>query len=430
MRFVPMLAAAAAAVTAPAVAQDLSKALPGWAPEAARRICEAYRHEPLSLERLVALLGQPVADQSFEREHDQLMRARLVLADGDVVTVVASLFGTERQRVVLIGASRRHAEETPTPVFDISVAPDCTLALAEALAFDDSGKPDRILRFSGPNLAQEQTELLNPPVPPGADPGGIRVAQVDTGVAYDLPEIASRLARDGSGRILGWDFRDNDDRPYDRDPGQALLFARQHGTGTASVLLTEAKEASLIPFRYPGHNAEALGRIPHEAARRGARIVTMSLGTSRPELWKPFVEAVQRHPEILFVVSAGNDGRDIDADPVYPAAFRLDNMVVVTSAEADGRIARGSNWGARNVDLAVPAERIPILSPSGAKVLGSGPSYAAPRVAALAARVLAKNPALTTDKLKRAILAHVKPMPKGELRLVRVGWIPDPTAAP
>ncbi len=68
MRFVPMLAAAAAAVTAPAVAQDLSKALPGWAPEAARRICEAYRHEPLSLERLVALLGQPVADQSWRRQ--------------------------------------------------------------------------------------------------------------------------------------------------------------------------------------------------------------------------------------------------------------------------------------------------------------------------------------------------------------------------
>ena len=425
--------------TASVAAEQATSALPGWAPEAARRICEAQRNElqrselqrgePSSLERLAELLGRPVKEQVLERARGPL-RARLVLADGDIVTVMANLSGTERQRVVLIGATPNHPDENATPTFMISVGADCHPTQVEALAFGPDGKPNRILHFSGPSLTLEQDEPVKPPVPPGADPGGVPVVQIDTGVAYDRPEIASRLTRDASGRMLGWDFRANDDRPYDRDPTQPLLFARQHGTGTASVLLAEAKEASLVPFRYPGNDADGLGRLPDEAAKRGVRIVTMSLGGIKPELWQPFAAAAQRHPELLFIVSAGNDGRDIDADPVYPAAFRLGNVIVVTSADADGRVARGSNWGALSVDLAVPAERVPILSPSGAKIFGSGSIYAAPRVAALAVRILAKNPSLSTDKLKATILSYAKSVPKDDPRLVRVGWIPDPTAAP
>jgi subtilisin family serine protease len=416
-----------------AAADDAASALPGWALKAARRICEAQRdvqRGEASLEKLAELLGRPVREQILERESGTRLRARLILAGGDVVTVMANFSGTDRQRVALIGASPNPPDENPMPTFMVSVGADCHPTQAGALAFGPDGKPSRILHFSGPSMALEQDEPVKPPVPPGTDPGGIPVVQIDTGVAYDRPEIASRLKRDASGRILGWDFLANDDRPYDRDPTQPLLFARQHGTGTASVLLAEAKEASLVPFRYPGNDADGLGRLPDEAAKRGARIVAMSLGGAKAELWQPFAEAARRHPELLFIVAAGNDGRDIDTDPVYPAAFRLANVIVVASAEADGRIARGSNWGALSVDLAVPAERIPILSPSGAKIFGSGSLYAAPRVAALAVRLLARNSSLAADKLKATILSYAKPLPKGDPRLVRVGWIPDPTAAP
>jgi hypothetical protein len=48
---------------------------------------------------------------------------------------------------------------------------------------------------------------------------------------------------------------------------------------------------------------------------------------------------------MLFVVAAGNYGRNIDDQPLYPAAFTLANMVVVTSATADGRLTYGVDWG-------------------------------------------------------------------------------------
>ena len=131
---------------------------------------------------------------------------------------------------------------------------------------------------------------------------------------------------------------------------------------------------------------------------------------------------------MLFIVSAGNDGIDIDADPLYPAASDLDNMLVVTSADDFGRLARGSNWGARHVDLLVPAESVDVTDHRGARVQASGSSYAVPRVAALAVRLLAANPDWTTDELIAAIAARAVPgMDRGAPR-VRLGWLPDPAA--
>ena len=38
------------------------------------------------------------------------------------------------------------------------------------------------------------TEPIGPPVPRGRDPGGVAVALIDSGIAYDLPEVSKRLS--------------------------------------------------------------------------------------------------------------------------------------------------------------------------------------------------------------------------------------------
>ena len=53
-----------------------------------------------------------------------------------------------------------------------------------------------------------------PKVPPGTDPGGTAIALIAHGVDYTDPEIAPRLARDGEGDIIGWDFIAGDNKPY------------------------------------------------------------------------------------------------------------------------------------------------------------------------------------------------------------------------
>ncbi|MCB1387679.1 MAG: S8 family serine peptidase, partial [Rhodobacteraceae bacterium] len=90
----------------------------------------------------------------------------------------------------------------------------------------------------------------------------------------------------------------------------------------------------------------------------------------------------------------------------------------------------GSNWGAESVDLMVPAERIELTDHRGATVSASGSSYAVPRVAALAARLLERHPDWKVADLIVAISGYAAPgMDRGPAR-VKLGWIPDPRSLP
>ena len=81
---------------------------------------------------------------------------------------------------------------------------------------------------------------------------------------------------------------------------------------------------------------------------------------------------------MLFVVSAGNDGRNLDKHrSIQPAT--LENMVTVTLSDDFGRIGRGSNVGAGTVDIMVPAERVGVFDHRGVRDETGGTSYAAPR---------------------------------------------------
>ena len=122
-------------------------------------------------------------------------------------------------------------------------------------------------------------------------------------------------------------------------------------------------------------------------------------------------------------------GHDLDRDPVYPAALDLDNLVTVTSADESGLPARGSNWGARTVDLMVPAENLVTTDFSGYAAEVSGSSYAAARVSALAACLKAANPGWGAPELRAALFALATQPVAASLSPVRVGLIPDPVLA-
>lgn len=219
----------------------------------------------------------------------------------------------------------------------------------------------------------------------------MRVALVDSGVNYTLPVIASRLARDAQGQLIGYDFWDMDSRPFDAHPASGGRVIR-HGTKTASVLLREAPDARLVPYRYPRPDMQRMSELVAHARQNDVRIIGLPLGGNRAEEWLAFELAAAANPQMLFVASAGNNGRDIDQDPVYPASLTLDNLLVVTSADDYVRPAEQVNWGRTSVDYLVPAEQIPVIEFDGRAGVASGSSYAVPRVVALGARLLAINP--------------------------------------
>jgi len=418
------LAAVLCLLTAAAAAQPPDAARAALA-EVAAQLCSdghlAGLDDPEALER--RLPGYVLADVQDAGPAGGWLRreVRLVAAEAGFAVAVTGLRAG--------GALRRldmelRGLDDDRPLMLALAGGDCRILQARALRYEDNHAVE--LLVLAPDLATEVgREPLDPPVPAGRDVSGVTVVQVDSGVNYLLPAIAARLARDAEGRILGFDYWDLDPRPFDGDTGRSPFFPLRHGTEVASLLLAEAPAVRLLPFRYPRPDMTRMAGLVEKAAAAGAAVVALPMGSRKVEDWAAFADAALAYPDLLFVVSAGNDGRDIDAGPVYPAALALENMIVVTSANEDGSLARGSNWGAVSVDLLVPAENQAVTGFDGRPTLGSGSSFAVPRVAALAARLKAAYPQWRAPALKAAIFARAVPPPPGAAGTVAVGWLSE-----
>ena len=311
------------------------------------------------------------------------------------------------------------------PLMLIRVVPDCRPFEARRLHRGDDGLVDRI-EVLAPDIATVvSVEPQNPPLPrlPAGD-GMALLAHVDTGVNYLLPTLQPHLARDQHGRPVGYDFWDDDDRPFDVDPRGNPYFPQHHGTTVFSVLAREAPNIGIAIYRFPATDMCRFGDLITHMAHREVRIVSLSMGSNDISDWTCFEAAAKTNPQMLFIVSAGNDGRDLDRVPIFPAALSLVNMVVVTSSDEFGRLGAGSNIGAATVDLMVPAERVEVIDHRGARAVTGGTSYAAPRVAALAARFLRANPDADTPTIIRFLESRAIDGPDPSLAQ---GWIPDPT---
>ncbi|MCX6856346.1 MAG: S8 family serine peptidase, partial [Verrucomicrobia bacterium] len=114
---------------------------------------------------------------------------------------------------------------------------------------------------------------------------------------------------------------------------------------------------------------------------------------------------------ILCVAAAGNDGRNLQWFPVYPAAFTSANVISVTATTRNDELWSFSNFNATLVDLAAPGTDIFSTLPGGSYGLKSGTSMAAPHVAGACALLKSLKPTLTHSQIQSLILNQVNPLP-------------------
>ncbi len=309
---------------------------------------------------------------------------------------------------------------------------DCRIVAARKLNYGAEGNAISVDALK-PNLTERQLRLqLDPEIPRLEQltkvESPILVAMVDSGVNYLLPGINQHLARDSAGEILGYDYWDMDPRPFDSNPARSAFVPHRHGTRTTSVVLSEAPMARIVPYRYPRPAMQRMKDLIEDAAAKGIVIMNMSLGSNNPDEWHEFTLAARAHPHMLFIASAGNNGRNIDDQPVYPAALDLKNLITVSSSDVSGLPARGTNWGPENVDLLIPAEGLIALDYSGFPRHVSGSSHAAARLSALATCLLAAKPEWRAAELKKAIFALAEPPVNSNVAYVRIGHLPAPSS--
>ncbi|RMD50602.1 hypothetical protein D6827_03700, partial [Candidatus Parcubacteria bacterium] len=276
------------------------------------------------------------------------------------------------------------------------------------------------------------------------------VAVLDTGVDLDHPDLEDNIwinndeipdnGRDDDNNgyiddVYGWDFVKNDNDPEPDINRSANSDAVSHGTLIAGIIGAEGNNSrgvsginwnvSIMPLRIlnslgAGDSVDVAKAI-YYAVANGADVINMSFSGDENDI--NLQNAVQyAYDNGVVVVSAlGNDGENVNKQPVYPACYNYnDEDWVIGVAAVDKNDTRSlfSNYGSDCVDLSAPGEDIYGLSyydPAKGydkKYSGQwdGTSMSAPMVAGAAAILLAEYPDLSPDSIRNILKLSVDPI--------------------
>ncbi len=220
---------------------------------------------------------------------------------------------------------------------------------------------------------------------------GVTVAVVDTGISFSHPDLDSNIWSnpgevpgngvddDANGYVddsNGWDFVNDDNNPddsLDLDQGHGTHIAGTIGaeTGNGEGIAGINWDVSLMPLRTPLTLSGEIDAFFY-AIRNGARVINFSAGSHRFAAMElaaiNSLEAVTSN--VLFVVAAGNERLNNDADPVYPCSHNTGaaaiNLICVAATNQHDQLSSYSNFGPTTVDLGAPGDNILSAYPAGA----------------------------------------------------------------
>lgn len=260
------------------------------------------------------------------------------------------------------------------------------------------------------------------------------VAVIDSGVNFDLPELAAmrwhnakELAGngaddDGNGYIdddQGWDFVDGGAFAYsddvtvpDNDPSDPL----GHGTVIATIIEKTLGEHArglvrIMPLRVASGvygsgsvSPDALAEAIYYAVDNGANVVNISVGGA--DTYAVIQAAIEygQAKGVLFVAAAGNSGGAV----YFPA--RVPGVLAIGAVDEAGAIWSGSAFG-DGVDVFAQGTNMLVeLGVTAPNLSTSGTSYAAPIVTAASAMLIALlSGADALCSQGRAVLGQYKP---------------------
>ena len=152
------------------------------------------------------------------------------------------------------------------------------------------------------------------------------------------------------------------------------------------------------------------------AVDNGAKVINMSFGkefSMYPEWVKEAFQYAEKH-NVLIAHASGNNGFNIDENPIYPNDYLYDNNPEVShnfinvgsinKNYGEKMVSSFSNYGKNNVDLFAPGEDIYTAIPDNKYSFDSGTSLAVPMVSGTAALIWLYYPELTVQQVKQIIL--------------------------
>lgn len=251
---------------------------------------------------------------------------------------------------------------------------------------------------------------------------GVVVAVLDSGVRLNHPDLGQNLWRNPS--EVPSNGIDDDNNGYVDDVHGANIKARNgdveddngHGTHVAGIVAARgnngiggagiAPGAMIMPVKVldaqRAGDSSQLARGIRYAIDEGARILNVSVNGDvlNTDLDDALKYASKRGATI--VASTGNDDRDLDFKPSYPASSSNAAVLSVTSIQLGGALVPRANYGLRSVDLAAPGAGILSTARTGYE-LRDGTSMATPFVSGSLALLAAARPDLPQGLLSLAL---------------------------
>lgn len=182
-----------------------------------------------------------------------------------------------------------------------------------------------------------------------------------------------------------------------------------HGTATASICATGDPRLRVMPLEALEGGVDTIARGIDFAAAHGVRVMNMSFRTASADDVRLTLEAMRRHPEVTFVLAAGNDSGVLGVDPgltsdIMLAANALPNLIVIAAADRSGAPAGYTNRGEAFAHVAARGSEMLVPFRDGAREVHDGTSLAAPRVSSLVARLRLLAPDLRPEQLRQILL--------------------------
>ena len=239
---------------------------------------------------------------------------------------------------------------------------------------------------------------------------------------------------DGNGYrddLIGWDFHNNDNDPYDDDGhgthvAGTIAATGGNGTGVAGV----AWSTLLVPLKFldasgSGYTSNAARAVDYFTAAKSRSTTVDFVATNNSwggggyssTVYDAIVRAARA--DILFVAAAGNGGSDGIGDNNntvvnYPSNYNTtsavgwDSVIGVSALQSNGALASYSNYGSTTVELGAPGSSIYSTLAGGSYGYMSGTSMATPHVAGALALAAAASGAGALS-LRNALLNSAAP---------------------
>nr|WP_294773537.1 S8 family peptidase [uncultured Flavobacterium sp.] len=232
---------------------------------------------------------------------------------------------------------------------------------------------------------------------------------------------------------------DNPEDIKDKKYGNNVVYSKErkdssHGTHVAGIIAQSrnnglggdgvATNVEIMPIRAVPNGDEYdkdIALAIRYAVDNGAKVINGSFGKDysphKEWVWEAMKYAESK--DVLIVLAAGNDGKNVDVEPNYPEDTADKKTELVSNVLKVGAInynfgenivADFSNFGAGNVDVFAPGVKVYATVPERGYKYQQGTSMASPNVAGVAALIRSYYPNLKANQVKQILMNSGTPL--------------------